>query len=163
MGRRINVQSALLTQFWGHPCTSVRRCCYRRVTISIPTSIIRRFISKDTSDSALRSDSRNSPATAAVKPDTNRETVDVGDFPRVIAVTFQHPTPYFDDSYAVNSANNGPYGDALLKELIPYLQQHFRISTDPRDRVLKGASHRRMESLRLAGASPGFLLGHMDF
>src|SRR2546426_6087232 len=36
-------------------------------------------------------------------------------FPRLIAVTFQHPTPYFDDSYAVNSANNGPYGDALLR------------------------------------------------
>ena len=30
-------------------------------------------------------------------------------FPRMIAVTFQHPTPYFDDSYAVNSASNGPY------------------------------------------------------
>ena len=34
------------------------------------------------------------------------------DFPRVIAVTFQHPTPYFDDSYGVNSPNCGPYGDA---------------------------------------------------
>src|SRR2546430_11758193 len=37
-------------------------------------------------------------------------------FPRMIAVTFQHPTPYFDDSYAVNSANNGPYGDAIRSE-----------------------------------------------
>src|SRR5262249_31185241 len=45
-------------------------------------------------------------------------------FPRMIAVTFQHPTPYFDDSYAVNSANNGPYGDALMQELIPYLEEH---------------------------------------
>jgi len=26
---------------------------------------------------------------------------------------------YFDDSYAVNSANNGPYGDAITKDLIP--------------------------------------------
>ncbi|MGH2646880.1 MAG: hypothetical protein ACRDE8_04900, partial [Ginsengibacter sp.] len=48
-------------------------------------------------------------------------------FPRMIVVTFQHPTPYYDDSYAINSANNGPYGDAIMKELIPYLENHYRI------------------------------------
>ena len=53
------------------------------------------------------------------------------DFPRMIAVTFQHPTPYFDDSYAVNSANNGPYGDAMMQELIPYLEEHYRIIRQP--------------------------------
>ena len=35
------------------------------------------------------------------------------DFPRVLLIEIQHPTPYYDDSYAVNSANNGPYGDAI--------------------------------------------------
>ena len=45
----------------------------------------------------------------------------------MFAVTFQHPTPYFDDSYAVNSANNGPYADALLTELIPDLEEQFRM------------------------------------
>src|SRR5438552_2721741 len=38
------------------------------------------------------------------------------DFPRMIAVRFQHPTPFFADSYAVNSANDGPFGDALMNE-----------------------------------------------
>ncbi len=47
-------------------------------------------------------------------------------FPRVLLVTIQHPTPYYDDSYAVNSANNGPYGDAIMRELIPYLEQKYR-------------------------------------
>jgi hypothetical protein len=47
-------------------------------------------------------------------------------FPRVLAVEIQHPTPYYDDSYAVNSANNGPYGDAIMRELIPYIEQRFR-------------------------------------
>jgi len=47
-------------------------------------------------------------------------------FPRVLAVYIQHPTPYYDDSYAVNSANMGPYGDALTYELIPYIEQRFR-------------------------------------
>jgi len=48
------------------------------------------------------------------------------DFPRFIVIEIQHPTPYYDDSYAVNSASQGPYGDALTYELIPYIEKHFR-------------------------------------
>ena len=47
-------------------------------------------------------------------------------FPRVLAIEIQHPTPYYDDSYAVNSANNGPYGDAIMRELIPEIERRFR-------------------------------------
>jgi hypothetical protein len=47
-------------------------------------------------------------------------------FPRVLAIEIQHPTPYYDDSYAVNSANMGPYGDAITYELIPYIEEKFR-------------------------------------
>ena len=47
-------------------------------------------------------------------------------FPRVLLIEIQHPTPYYDDSYAVNSANNGPYGDAIMQELIPYLEKKYR-------------------------------------
>ena len=47
-------------------------------------------------------------------------------FPRVLLIEIQHPTPYYDDSYAVNSANNGPYGDAIQYELIPHIEQRFR-------------------------------------
>ena len=47
-------------------------------------------------------------------------------FPRVLLVEIQHPTPYYDDSYAVNSANNGPYGDAIQYELIPAIEQAYR-------------------------------------
>jgi hypothetical protein len=48
------------------------------------------------------------------------------DFPRMLVVEIQHPTPYYDDSYAVNSENNGPYGDAITYELIPYIEEQFR-------------------------------------
>lgn len=48
------------------------------------------------------------------------------DFPRFIVIEIQHPTPYYDDSYAVNSASQGPYGDALTHELIPYIEEKFR-------------------------------------
>ena len=48
------------------------------------------------------------------------------DFPRVLLIQIQHPTPYYDDSYAVNSAANGPYGDAIMQELVPYLERKYR-------------------------------------
>jgi hypothetical protein len=47
-------------------------------------------------------------------------------FPRVLAIEIQHANPYYDDSYAVNSQNLGPYGDAIVRELIPYIEQEFR-------------------------------------
>ena len=48
------------------------------------------------------------------------------DFPRLLVIEIQHPTPYYDDSYAVNSASQGPYGDAINYELIPYIEEMFR-------------------------------------
>jgi hypothetical protein len=48
------------------------------------------------------------------------------DFPRVLAVEVQHANPYYDDSYAVNSANLGPYGDAITYELVPHIEKQFR-------------------------------------
>ncbi|BDC51641.1 hypothetical protein F183_A39560 [Bryobacterales bacterium F-183] len=47
-------------------------------------------------------------------------------FPRMLIIEIQHATPFYDDSYAVNSANQGPYGDAIMKELIPYIEKKFR-------------------------------------
>jgi hypothetical protein len=80
-------------------------------------------------------------------------------FPRLLIVTFQHPTPYFDDSYAVNSANNGPYGDAIMTELIPYLETHFRIIRRPYARLLSGGSTGGWESLALQLYHPDFFGG----
>jgi hypothetical protein len=48
------------------------------------------------------------------------------EFPRVLLVEIQHPTPFYDNSYGVNSANNGPYGDAIQYELIPEIERRFR-------------------------------------
>lgn len=44
----------------------------------------------------------------------------------MLAIEIQHANPYYDDSYAVNSENLGPYGDAITYELIPYIEQQFR-------------------------------------
>jgi hypothetical protein len=81
------------------------------------------------------------------------------DCPRIIAVTFQHPCPYFDDSYAVNSPNVGPYGDAIMNELIPYVEERFRIIRKPYARVLSGGSTGGWESLALQVFHPDFFGG----
>ncbi|MHA4811506.1 hypothetical protein ACX0G9_25645 [Flavitalea flava] len=47
-------------------------------------------------------------------------------FPRVLAIEIEHANPYYDDSYAVNSENLGPYGDAITYELIPEIERRFR-------------------------------------
>ncbi len=47
-------------------------------------------------------------------------------FPRALVIEIQHANPYYDDSYAVNSANLGPYGDAIMNELVPHIESRFR-------------------------------------
>jgi len=47
-------------------------------------------------------------------------------FPRFIVIEVQHATPYYDDSYAVNSASQGPYGDAIMYELLPEIEKKYR-------------------------------------
>ncbi|MCB0635525.1 MAG: hypothetical protein KDC54_02850 [Lewinella sp.] len=69
------------------------------------------------------------------------------DFPRVIAVEIQHANPYYDDSYAVNSENLGPYGDAITHELIPYIEEQFRGIGEGWARVLYGGSTGGWEAL----------------
>jgi Putative esterase len=70
-------------------------------------------------------------------------------FPRMLLVTFQHPTPYYDDSYAIDSPNTGPYGKAIMEELIPYIEKHYRVIPHPYARILTGGSTGGWESLAL--------------
>ncbi len=69
------------------------------------------------------------------------------DFPRFLIIEIQHPTPYYDDSYAVNSASQGPYGDAITYELIPYIEKEFRGIGEGWSRFLYGGSTGGWEAL----------------
>ncbi len=69
------------------------------------------------------------------------------DFPRMLIIEIQHPTPYYDDSYAVNSANQGPYGDAITYELIPEIERQFRGIGEGWSRFLYGGSTGGWEAL----------------
>ena len=69
------------------------------------------------------------------------------DFPRFLIVEIQHANPFYDDSYAVNSANLGPYGDAITHELIPYLEEKYRGIGEGWARFLYGGSTGGWEAL----------------
>ncbi|MGM0465266.1 MAG: hypothetical protein ACQERH_02400 [Acidobacteriota bacterium] len=69
------------------------------------------------------------------------------DFPRVLVIEIQHPNPYYDDSYAVNSANLGPYGDAITYELVPFIEEKFRGIGEGWARFLYGGSTGGWEAL----------------
>lgn len=82
---------------------------------------------------------------AGVIPGTN--TTAERPAPKFILVTFRHEAPYYDDSYAVNTANLGPYGDAINEELIPHIENTFHIIRAPYARVQDGGSTGGWESI----------------
>ncbi len=69
------------------------------------------------------------------------------DFPRMLIIEIQHANPFYDDSYAVNSANLGPYGDAITYELIPFIEKKFRGIGKGWARFLYGGSTGGWEAL----------------
>lgn len=172
--RRVKIQSKMLSEFWGHPI-------YLGATLLLPKGYDSRpemkypaiYIQGHFGLGAPFGFTTGQPEIAETEEQRrarlSRSAREPGyefarawmsdDFPRMVAVTFQHPTPYYDDSYAVNSANNGPYGDALSKELIPYLEEKFRIIARPEARVLTGGSTGGWESLALQIFHPKFFNG----
>jgi hypothetical protein len=168
--KRVKIQSKVLSQFWGQPM-------YIGATVLLPEGY-------DAHPNAhypvLYQQGHfglNAPLGFNTEPQPGDERQREGrisgialykrwsgpNFPRMIVVTFQHPTPFFDDSYAVNSANNGPYGDAIMDELIPYVEQHFRIIRQPYARLLTGGSTGGWESLALQVFHPEFFGGTWTF
>lgn len=156
--KRFKIQSPTLTKFWGRPiylgATVLLPRDYDRETMSYPVLYDQGHFS---SGAPLRFDPAFTP--------TERQPYNISmdwmrpDFPKMVVVTFQHPAPYFDDSYAVNSVNVGPYGDAIMQELVPEVEKRFRVMREPYARVLSGGSTGGWESLALQIFHPDFFGG----
>lgn len=80
-------------------------------------------------------------------------------FPRFLAIEIQHANPYYDDSYAVNSANLGPYGDAIMHELVPEIEKQFRGIGEGWARFTYGGSTGGWEALAVQMFYPDELNG----
>ena len=62
-----------------------------------------------------------------------------GTLPEMINVYLDGTCPWGHHEFA-DSANNGPWGQALTKEFIPYLESRFRMDAVPSGRLLTGHS-----------------------
>src|SRR5277367_5310290 len=163
--RHIKVQSELLTKFWGRPV-------FLSAVVLVPEGFDEhpqaRFPLMIFHDHFVTGfdDFRTTPPDPNLKPNYserfhlegyNRIQQEEGykeyqkwispGFPRVLIMKIQHANPYYDDSYAVNSANLGPYGDAIETELVPAVEKQFRGIGQSWARFMYGGSTGGWESL----------------
>ncbi len=142
--KHIKIQSKLLTEFWGRPMFIGAHILLpegfdEHPNVKYPLAIFHGHFPADFDGF------RTIPAEENLKPDTSTRFRISGynkivqqeaynfykqwtgpNFPRVLAIEIEHATPYYDDSYAVNSECMGPYGDAITYELIPEIEKQFR-------------------------------------
>ena len=142
--KHIKIQSKLLTEFWGRPMYLGANILLpegfdTHPSVKYPLAIFHGHFTADFSGFRTTNPDEN------LKPDTAARFNLTGynkivqqeaykfyqewtgaNFPRVLAIEIQHANPYYDDSYAVNSENIGPYGDAITYELIPAIEKKFR-------------------------------------
>ncbi|HEY1262979.1 MAG TPA: hypothetical protein VGF06_05610, partial [Terriglobales bacterium] len=163
--RHLKIQSRLLTEFWGRPM-------YLSANILVPEGFDEHpavhfpvIISEDHFNADFTG-FRTEPPDPDLKPDYSERFHISGynriqqeeaykfyqqwtapDFPRVVIAQINHANPYYDDSYAVNSANLGPYGDAIETELIPAIEKQFRGIGEGWARFVYGGSTGGWESL----------------
>ncbi|HTG94768.1 MAG TPA: alpha/beta hydrolase-fold protein [Pyrinomonadaceae bacterium] len=171
--KRIQIKSELLSKFWGYPV-------YLGATVILPKGYDERsdvrypvvypqgylgspayYFNEDPNSAkqqeGLRTSSNVQPGYEFFQEWTSDK------FPRFLLVTFVQPSPFFPDGYGVNSANNGPYGDALTQELIPAVEKQFRAIAKPYARLVQGASTGGWGSLGLQLKYPDFFGGAWVF
>lgn len=163
--KHIKIQSKLLTAFWGRPMYLGAHILLpegfdSHPSVKYPLAIFHGHFPADFDGF------RTVPPDAAIPVDTNQRFRITGynrivqeeaynfyrqwtgpGFPRVLAIEIQHANPYYDDSYAVNTASIGPYGDAITYELIPAIEKQFRGIGQGWARFLYGGSTGGWEAL----------------
>ncbi|MBP7110070.1 MAG: enterochelin esterase-like enzyme [Firmicutes bacterium] len=152
----VKIQSKLLTEFWGTPM-------YIGANVLLPNTYgkvpgkkypVLYYQGHWPGGAAPLSYESTSAAGKALK-----EFWDSADAPQMLAITIRDANPFYDTSYSVNTANIGPWGDAITKELIPYLEKTFDIIAEPWARMLAGGSTGGWESLAMQVFYPDYFGG----
>ncbi|HMI50326.1 MAG TPA: alpha/beta hydrolase-fold protein [Candidatus Saccharimonadales bacterium] len=142
--KHLKIQSKRLTEFWGRPMFLSANVLVPEGFDSHPGAHYPLAIFEDHFNHDFEG-LRTAPPDPNLKPDYSERFHLAGynriqqeeaykfyqqwtgaNFPRLLVVQINHANPYYDDSYAVNSANLGPYGDAIENELIPAIEKQFR-------------------------------------
>ena len=145
MVKRIKIQSQVLTKWWGQPI-------FLGATILLPKDYAKHPDVRYPVNYIQGHFSLGAPGGFGRGGEFDKLWL-AEDTPRFIYVTLQHPSPYYDDSYAVNSENNGPYGEAIMQELLPAIETQFRVIRQPWARMLSGGSTGGW----IAAGAPGLL------
>jgi hypothetical protein len=163
--RHIRIQSKLLSDFWGTPMYLSAVVLVPEGFDEHPNAHFPEMVFEDHFVAGM-SDFRTEPPDPDLKPDyserfhlagynriqqeqayNNYQQWIAPNTPRYLVIKIQHANPYYDDSYAVNSANLGPYGDAIETELMPAIEKQFRGIGQGWARFLYGGSTGGWESL----------------
>jgi hypothetical protein len=132
MVKRIKIQSQILSKWWGQPI-------FIGATILLPKGYDTHADVRYPINYIQGHFTSGAPGGFGRGGDFDKLWL-ADDTPRFVYATLLHPSPYYDDSYGVNSENNGPYGDAIMQELIPAIETQFRVIRQPWARMLSGGS-----------------------
>jgi hypothetical protein len=163
--RHLRIQSQLLTKFWGRPMFLSANVLVPEGFDEHPNAHFPIMIAEDHFNYDFEG-FRTEPPDTNLKPDYSERFHISGynriqqeeaykfyqqwtakDFPRYLVAEINHANPYYDDSYAVDSANLGPYGEAIETELIPAIEKQFRAIGQGWARFVWGGSTGGWESL----------------
>lgn len=171
--KHVRIRSEILSRFWGVPMFIGASVLLPRGFAEHPDTrypAVYAFGHGDAPFSFNTDPASNTPGAQAGARDANVRTGyefaqewQSDGFPRMVAITFEIPSPYFVESYSLNSANNGPYGDAITRELIPYLEREFRLIPQAYGRIVEGASTGGWEALAMQLHYPDLIGGAWVF
>ena len=153
--KHFRIQSKLLSEFWGQPMDLGAIVVLPEGFDEHPNAHYPLLVEQGHFPSDFH-DFREEPPTADLKGRKleaariqyqNFQDWTNGRLPHMLLLLIQHANPYYDDSYAVNSANLGPYGDAITQELIPEVERRYRGIGQGWARALEGGSTGGWEAL----------------
>jgi hypothetical protein len=174
--RNVRIRSEVLSRFWGRPI-------YLGATVLLPKGYAdnpqrsypviyepRNHYRRDAPFAFTTTEVAETNAARAHRAGLGFETGyefyrswSADGFPQIVVVTLIAPSPFYDFAAAMNSPNDGPFDDAIMKELIPYIETRFRIIRQPHARILLGKSSGGRDALALALHHPEFFGGAWIF
>ena len=130
--KHVRIQSQVLTKFWGHPMYLGAIVVLPEGWAAHPDARYPLLVNQGHFQADYHFVTQPPPANGNPAQQEAQQTRyqfyqdwTTGKLPHMILLIIQHANPYYDDSYAVDSANVGPYGEAINRELIPYIEKQF--------------------------------------
>lgn len=146
--KHVRIQSKLLSRFWGQPM-------YVEAAVVLPDG----YYTHPDAHYPLMLEQGHFRYDIKDSFDRIKSEWLAGKLPKFLWVYIDTTNPYYDDSYAVDSANVGPYGSAITQELIPAVEKKFRGIGQGWARVDYGCSTGGWEALADQIYYPGFFNG----